>query len=145
MGKDEPPLGIMSWWGFLLSGIEPPTYKDVPCIAGRRQRYLLHILSISFHFLMPDLAYRQQKIQEKRKQTSFRDFVREMASWVSLNFYRNYGRISRYPMTERIGTLSPSEQFYEQANHITGPEPTGDFWKDYQQLFHVTTLPLLLG
>jgi hypothetical protein len=94
---------------------------------------------------MPTLASRQQKIQEKRKQTSFRNFVMEMASWVSLNFYKNYGRISRYPMTDRIGALSESEQFYQQANHITGIDSTGNFWKDYQQLFHITTLPLLLG
>ena len=92
-----------------------------------------------------NLSYRQQKIQEKRKQTPFRDFVMEMGSWVSLNFYRNYSRISRYPMTDRIGALSESEQFYQQANHITGPESTGNFWEDYQQLFHITTLPLLLG
>jgi hypothetical protein len=69
----------------------------------------------------------------------------EIASRVSLSFYRNYGRISRYPMTERVATLSPSEQFYQQANSITGTLPTGNFWEDYQHLSKITTFPLLLS
>ena len=33
---------------------------------------------------MPDLLYRQTKIQEKRKQTPWREFVMEMASWLNV-------------------------------------------------------------
>ena len=63
---------------------------------------------------MPDLAYRQQKIQEKRKQTSFRDFVMEIASWMPMQVYRQEGIITRFPPTERSPKLCQSlADFYE--------------------------------
>ena len=39
---------------------------------------------------MSNLAYRQQKIQEKRKQTPWRDFVMEIASWYPIVFGKSY-------------------------------------------------------
>lgn len=60
---------------------------------------------------MPDLAYRQQKIQEKRKQTPFREFLLTIGSRQPMNFYKNQGYISRYPDTERTGRLiAPTEE-----------------------------------
>ena len=55
--------------------------------------------------IMPDLAYRQQKIQEKRKQTPRREFVKEICSWYPLNLYNHGGMITRYPDTERKGII----------------------------------------
>lgn len=49
-----------------------------------------------------DLTYRQMKIQEKRKQTHWREFVMEVASWMPLNLYKWQFWISRYPETGRI-------------------------------------------
>jgi len=31
----------------------------------------------------------QEKIKEKRKNTPFREFIKEIASWDSFNFYKN--------------------------------------------------------
>ena len=62
---------------------------------------------------MPDLKYRQQKIQEKRKQTSFRDFVKEIGSWMPLVFYKHNGEISRYPVTDRLKNLVQPAVFEE--------------------------------
>ena len=50
---------------------------------------------------MPDLSHRQQKIQEKRKQTSFRDFMMEIASRKnSMMFYRSAVGIGKYPQVK---------------------------------------------
>jgi hypothetical protein len=54
---------------------------------------------------MQDLTYRQEKIQQKRKQTSFRDFVMEICSWYPLNLYNYSGMITRYPNTDRKGII----------------------------------------
>ena len=78
---------------------------------------------------MPDLAYRQQKIQEKRKQTSFRDFLKEIASWFPLNIYRVDGMLSRYPDTERKGIVVPDQ--YASMNNDQIGEYTGDFFADF--------------
>ncbi len=47
------------------------------------------------------LKARQEKIQNKRKQTPWREFVKEIASWYTLNLYRNNDLITRYPPVSR--------------------------------------------
>jgi hypothetical protein len=66
--------------------------------------------------IMPSLSYRQQKIQEKRKQTSFRDFVMEIASWRSLTFYKNKEFTSKYPPNDRVQNLVSHKIFVEGDN-----------------------------
>jgi hypothetical protein len=63
---------------------------------------------------MSDLSYRQQTIQEKRKQTSFRDFVMEVCSWKPIQLHRQNGIIARFPLTERSPVLCKSlREFYD--------------------------------
>ena len=59
---------------------------------------------------MSNLQQRQEKIQEKRKQTSFRDFVRDVCSWLPLSFNKWYGVFSRYPQTDRIAWVVANEE-----------------------------------
>lgn len=54
---------------------------------------------------MADIKHRQEKIQDKRKKTSFRDFVREIASRYPFVLGKNNGLVSSYPQTNRIGTI----------------------------------------
>ena len=71
---------------------------------------------------MPGLKHWQSKIQEKRKQTNFRDFLMEMASWKPYGFYKNNGHISRYADTPRTPTLVTSDVFEkhrDQAKTLT--------------------------
>jgi len=53
------------------------------------------------------LQYFQEKIKEKRKKTPFRDFLMEIMSWESFNFYKNNEFISSYPPSKRIKNLVP--------------------------------------
>ena len=62
---------------------------------------------------MPDIKHYERLIQEKRKITPFRDFVKEIASWETLSFYKNNGRISRYHNTDRIKKMGDS--FWDEA------------------------------
>lgn len=50
---------------------------------------------------MTQLAYRQQKIQKKRKQTPWRQFVREICSRMPTVLYKERDIISRFPQTWR--------------------------------------------
>ena len=47
----------------------------------------------------------------KRKQTSFRDFVKEIWSWMSANIYKQDIWLSRYPKTDRHGLLIPVKEY----------------------------------
>jgi hypothetical protein len=51
---------------------------------------------------MSKLAVWQQKIADKRKKSSFNDFVKEIMSWDTLVLQKNSGLISRYPESDRI-------------------------------------------
>ena len=62
---------------------------------------------------MTDLQYRKKKMQDKRKQTTWREFVRDIASWRPMTFSRIDSRTSRYPQTDRIDNLIASME-YEQ-------------------------------
>ena len=90
---------------------------------------------------MPDLAYRQQKIQEKRKQTSFRDFIMEVASWRSLTFYKNNEFTSKYPPSERVQNLVSHKAFLEEDGIMQGDQPTdSDFFLALQALLQKVPL-----
>ena len=64
---------------------------------------------------MNNLKHRQKKIQEKRKKTSWRDFVKEIASWLSLSFYKQDGVLTRYP-NERITNIVSAKEFDEERD-----------------------------
>lgn len=55
---------------------------------------------------MSNLAYRQSKIQEKRKQTPWRDFVMEICSWFGVMLYKTQWRVNCFPDTPRIQLVS---------------------------------------
>lgn len=58
---------------------------------------------------MSKIAYYEKLIQEKRKKTPFREFIKELWSWEILNLYKRNGRICRYPESDRIKVLDDKE------------------------------------
>lgn len=64
---------------------------------------------------MNNLKYWQEKIQEKRKQTSFRDFIKEIASWQPIVFHKSSWMVSRFPETERMPEVMKYSDYYNQS------------------------------
>jgi hypothetical protein len=60
---------------------------------------------------MQTLQYRQEKIQAKRKQTPWREFLMEIASWRPLNLYRNKQVLSRYPESSRLVNIISNKEY----------------------------------
>lgn len=79
---------------------------------------------------MHSLKKRDEKIKMKRGQTSFRDFLREIASWITLSFYKNNGFISVYPKSDRVEVCSIKE-FQENRDSLTEEWKEYDFSKDF--------------
>jgi hypothetical protein len=82
---------------------------------------------------MQDLTYRQQKIQEKRKHTPFREYLREIVSRQPVGFYKNQNLTSRYPVSDRIGKLVPFTEDTDYTKYLI-ERPSKDFFADLQQL-----------
>lgn len=66
---------------------------------------------------MQDIKIREEKIKEKMKHVSWRDFVKYCCSLQTFVFHKNNGMISRYPQTDRIGGIEKTMDF--EANRDT--------------------------
>lgn len=91
---------------------------------------------------MADLAYRQEKIKERRKTTSRRDFLLTIGSWRPMAFYKNNGHISKYPESERIENIVSIQQHADSRDVMTqyGIDWSGDIFSDITTLFR--TVPI---
>ena len=64
---------------------------------------------------MSDLQYWENKIKQKRKNTHFRDYIQEIASWFPVVLYKTEtDGFSRYPPTERRKNILTPKDFFEQ-------------------------------
>lgn len=84
-----------------------------------------------------------QKIQDKRKATTWEDYVSDLLSWVPMNFYKNSACISRYPDTSRSPKLMANHAFEELRDTLIeygqDYDPSQSFFEQFAQLFQ--TLP----
>ena len=64
---------------------------------------------------MQNLKHWQEKIQEKRKQTSFRDFIKDIASWQPIVFHKSSWMVSRFPSTDRMPEVVGYSDYYDQG------------------------------
>ena len=84
----------------------------------------------------------QQKIQDKRKQTPWRDFVKEIASWYSLSFYRwNSGIMTRFPQTDRAQSINKDKYEYNTKQETNTQTSSVNILSTLTQLFKDTQLP----
>jgi len=88
------------------------------------------------------LKQRQEKIQAKRKQTPWREFVMEIWSWFPLVLHRSWSHLSRFaPEADRIGEIIDFDTY---ADWITQKEleiwSSSSFFQQIQILFKSTTL-----
>ena len=67
---------------------------------------------------MPSLQARQEKIQNKRKQSSFRDFLLEVASRYTINLHRNQWQLARYPNNDRTVHIIPEKEYAALGNQV---------------------------
>jgi len=79
---------------------------------------------------MQSIKHWEEKIKEKRKQTPWREFLKEIASWFPVNLYKNNNLISRYPLLGRINIKSTKE-YEEEREKYTKYGKDYDFEKDF--------------
>ncbi len=64
------------------------------------------------------LKQRQEKIQDKRKHTPWREFVKEIGSWYPLVFYKNSWNISRYPVEKQSVHWKEKNTFFTNLSKL---------------------------
>ena len=85
---------------------------------------------------MSNISHYQNLIQEKRKNTPFREFVKELGSWNILNLYKRNGKICRYPETDRIKLLDDRE--YQNASAYSHEFNEGKtFFENFRELIDI--------
>ena len=91
-----------------------------------------------------DLKNWQIIIKEKRKQTSFNDYIMQIVSWCPLVFNKNKGFISRYPDTSRIWKIVWNKEFIdnrdELINNWSNYKVKENFFIQFQKLFKSVSL-----
>lgn len=82
-------------------------------------------------------------IKEKRKITTFRDFVKEITSWSPLNLYKNKWKICRYPNTERVKNLDDNEAL-NAWNYFMDYDFSQWFTDNFRNLFKKVPLQFIM-
>lgn len=83
-----------------------------------------------------DLKYREEKIIEKRKNTEFNDFIKEIASRIPLVFHKENNLISRASQTDRIWKIVSAKEFEEIRNNLTKTWLSYNFDQDFFQNYY---------
>ena len=92
---------------------------------------------------MSNIQHYEKLIQEKRKKTPFRDFVKDLASWDVLNLYKRNGKISRYPENDRIRVLDDAE--FQNASSYSREYDLGkSFFANFRALSDIFPYQYLL-
>jgi len=85
---------------------------------------------------MTNLKAWQNKIKEKRKQTSFRDFLMEIVSCRVLWFSKQNGIVSIFPDSDRIGDVVSHSEYYKDENQASlDYNHDMNFFDNYKKLY----------
>ncbi len=97
---------------------------------------------------MQSLKVWEDKMKEKRKNTPWREFLKEIASWRPLTFYKNGWLTSRYPSSNRIN-ISSNDDYNKDYDSFTNfwinYDFDVDFFKNFKKIFLATHLPTTIN
>ena len=86
---------------------------------------------------MEDLKHREEKMKEKRKTTSWRDFLKEIGGRFPLILYKNDKMISIVPPTERIPIREHKLFEQERDNFVVQDDEKISDQKFFPQFFNL--------
>lgn len=94
------------------------------------------------------LSHRQTIIQNKRKQTPWRQFIKEIASWKVLSFYKHGTIVTKFPRTPRVSNVLTPSDFEKYRSGLTDLwiewDTTKWFFEQFQKLRLQTNLPSVI-
>ncbi len=96
---------------------------------------------------MQDIKKREQKMKEMRKNTDFRDFLKEICSRYPMVLYKNNGKISKHPQVGRKNNLISFSEFDDirddLVNNTIDYNINKSFFNQYWEFFKNAKFPLL--
>jgi len=98
---------------------------------------------------MSNLNHWKQRIQEKRKKTPFSEYLKEIGSWYPLVLSKDGNKLSRYPITDRVWSLSDTHEYEEMREWFIESGLAYDesisFLDNYKKLFLQIPHPRMLA
>jgi len=95
---------------------------------------------------MSNLKYWQSEIKRRRYKTEFRDFLKEITSWLPFLFYKNNGLVSRFSKSSWVKICS-IEDFEENRDQLINNgllyNFENKFFNNFKSLLKTVTLPSL--
>ena len=95
-----------------------------------------------FLYFMSNLSYRQQKIQDHRQQKSFREFLLEIGTWMSLGFTKQNGFFTKYEIPERLPNMVSIHEFNHSRDNLVDiyavSDTTSGFFEAFRKLWAIT-------
>lgn len=83
---------------------------------------------------MPNLKKWEEIMKQKNKNKSFRDFLKEICSTHSLNFYKVNGLVSLFPDTGRVKKIVSSDEYEKNRDSFYDNWFTYDFTLDFLKI-----------
>lgn len=84
---------------------------------------------------MTTLNQREERIQQIRKVTPWREFLKEICSRRPLTFYKHDGIISKFPPSSRIAWIQSSKQYEAMRDDLLWYGISYEEWKDFFDQF----------
>ena len=86
---------------------------------------------------MKDLNYFKEKIKEKRKNTSFKKVIKEIASFRPLTFYKQKWLITKYPETDRTPNIVSYKELEKNRDNLLKLDYNFNlsFFENYNKLY----------
>ncbi|MEI6774398.1 MAG: hypothetical protein WCL18_06525 [bacterium] len=88
---------------------------------------------------MQDIKMREEKMQQKAKDMSFREYISTIASRFPLNLYKKNGKMTMYDVEARHGAVLSPVEFEKERDNLENYGQIYDFSKpffqNYQNLF----------
>jgi len=96
---------------------------------------------------MADIKKWELKMQEKKKNNTFNDFLKDIVSWYPIVIYKNKGLLSIYPDTDRSCPVVNTKAFEENRESLIESgfhyDFNIDFFQNFDNLHKNTPLPAL--
>ena len=96
---------------------------------------------------MSNLQQREEKLISMAKQKSFRDAVKHLCGWSPLSLSRQDGKLTRYPVAERVGKRIEPDEYEDLRDTFLDSNELWDdqasFFEQFSQLYRSVPQPRL--
>lgn len=96
---------------------------------------------------MSNLEKWENKVKEKKRNSSFKWFLKDIVSFWPINFHKRDWVVSRYPLSPRMSKITTNDEFFslvESSSTESDYNFSMNFWKNFKKVSEVIPFPNLI-